>query len=45
VDTDWSHDGQVELARQKGIELLEHGCTFSEFGTRRRRDLQTQDLL
>ena len=44
-DRDWDHDGQEERAYRKGVELLEHGCIFSEFGTRRRRDYHTQDLV
>ena len=44
-DTDWSHAGQVDKAYQKGLNLLEAGCLFSEFGTRRRRDYHTQDLV
>jgi nicotinate phosphoribosyltransferase len=45
VDTDWSHAGQVDKAYQKGRRLLEEGCIFSEFGSRRRRDYHTQDLV
>lgn len=45
VDTDWSHDGQEEKAYQKGVTLFEAGCMVSEFGSRRRRDLKTQDLV
>lgn len=44
-DTDWDHSGQVEKARKKGLKLLQEGCTFSEFGTRRRRDYHTQCLV
>jgi nicotinate phosphoribosyltransferase len=44
-DTDWIHEGQVDKAYQKGRRLLEEGCIFSEFGTRRRRDYHTQDLV
>lgn len=44
-DKDWTHDGQEEKAYNKGIKLLEHGCLFSEFGTRRRRDYHTHDLV
>ncbi|EDU50354.1 PncB Nicotinic acid phosphoribosyltransferase [Pyrenophora tritici-repentis] len=45
VETDWSHQGQVEKAYEKGRALLEKGCIFSEFGSRRRRDYHTQDLV
>ena len=44
-DTDWTHREQVEKAHSKGAQLLQHGCLFSEFGTRRRRDYHTQDLV
>jgi nicotinate phosphoribosyltransferase len=42
VDTDWNHDSQYEKAYKKAEILLNAGCKFSEFGTRRRRDLKTQ---
>ncbi|KAF2728522.1 nicotinate phosphoribosyltransferase [Polyplosphaeria fusca] len=45
IDNDWKHAGQVEKAYYKGSKLLEGGCIFSEFGTRRRRDYHTQDLV
>lgn len=41
IDKDWSHEGQEELAYQKGVALLKGGCNFSDFGTRRRRDFTT----
>ncbi|KAF7506383.1 hypothetical protein GJ744_011849 [Endocarpon pusillum] len=44
-NTDWDHDGQEEKAYSKGLTLLEHGCLVSEFGSRRRRDYKTQDLV
>ena len=44
-DKDWSHEGQEGKAYAKGTKLMEHGCVFSEFGTRRRRDYRTHDLV
>ena len=44
-DKDWSHEGQEQKAYAKGEKLMEHGCVFSEFGTRRRRDYHTHDLV
>lgn len=45
VAIDWDCNGQEELAYKKGCSLLEAGCKFSEFGTRRRRSHKTQDIL
>jgi len=44
-DRDWNYDNQVERAREKGLKLLEQGCLVSEFGSRRRRDYHTQQLV
>lgn len=45
VDQDWNYDHQYENAYNKATELLQYGCRFSEFGTRRRRDFKTQDTV
>ncbi|CEP11390.1 hypothetical protein [Parasitella parasitica] len=45
TDRDWNYDNQAENAVKKTQELLKHGCIFSEFGTRRRRDYKTQELV
>lgn len=43
VDTDWNSDGQEEKAHVKAKALSDAGCKFADFGTRRRRNFQTQD--
>ncbi|KIJ66773.1 hypothetical protein HYDPIDRAFT_26195 [Hydnomerulius pinastri MD-312] len=43
--TDWSYEYQKEITAQKAQALLQAGCTFSEFGTRRRRSFHIQDLV
>ena len=45
IDKDWDYHYQEEKAYRKGCELIENGCIFSEFGSRRRRDYHTQDLV
>ncbi|MBW0486406.1 hypothetical protein O181_026121 [Austropuccinia psidii MF-1] len=45
VDRDWTYDFQVERAMYKAGKLFEAGCTFSEFGTRRRRSWKAQLLV
>ncbi|KAJ5782101.1 Nicotinate phosphoribosyltransferase-related protein [Penicillium paradoxum] len=44
-DKDWDYEDQEEKAYRKGCTLLENGCVFSEFGSRRRRDYHTHDLV
>ncbi|KAJ3123799.1 nicotinate phosphoribosyltransferase [Nowakowskiella sp. JEL0407] len=45
IDTDWDYSGQEEKVREKYEKLVEAGCKFSEFGTRRRRTLDAHDLV
>ena len=45
TDTDWDYTGQEENAFEKGARLLQGGCAFSEFGTRRRRSYATQEVV
>jgi nicotinate phosphoribosyltransferase len=45
VDTDWFYDGQKDLAAYKCRQLIGAGCSFSEFGTRRRRSLEAQRIV
>lgn len=44
-DRDWTYKHQESRAYDKGCKLIQHGCIFSEFGSRRRRDYHTQDLV
>ena len=44
-DREWTYESQKEKAFAKGRKLIDHGCTFSEFGTRRRRSYHTQDIV
>lgn len=45
IDKDWDYGNQEEKGFEKGCALLQNGCIFSEFGSRRRRDYHTQDLV
>ncbi|KAG0049495.1 nicotinate phosphoribosyltransferase [Gryganskiella cystojenkinii] len=44
-DTDWTYNGQFEAASSKAERLVEVGAKFAEFGTRRRRDYETQRIV
>jgi nicotinate phosphoribosyltransferase len=35
----------TDLAYEKGTKLIEAGCAFSEYGTRRRRSYHVHDLV
>lgn len=45
IDTDWSMKGQKGLATDKAVTLSSNGCQFIDFGTRRRRSYETQDIV
>lgn len=44
-ETDWDYRRQNGRAFLKARQLIEAGCMFSEFGTRRRRSYYTQELV
>jgi len=45
VDTDWSMEDQMIIAFNKALNLSVVGAVFIDFGTRRRRNFETQDLV
>jgi nicotinate phosphoribosyltransferase len=45
IDTDWSMDGQVQLAESKARLLSEANCFYADFGSRRRRSFEVQNLV
>jgi nicotinate phosphoribosyltransferase len=45
VDRDWSMKGQKLLVNQKAKKLNDISAFFTDFGTRRRRNFKTQDLV
>ncbi|KAF8920145.1 nicotinate phosphoribosyltransferase [Mucidula mucida] len=45
IETDWTYDKQEEIAYDKAKRLIEAGCVFMEFGTRRRRTFRAQDIM
>jgi len=42
VDTNWTGQGQAGKVEKKSNTLRQAGCTFADFGTRRRRNYVTQ---
>lgn len=47
IDRDWSndHDQQHALAKSKAVDLSDAKCTFTDFGTRRRRSRDVQETV
>jgi nicotinate phosphoribosyltransferase len=45
VVVDWNYNDQDNIAYKKAQTLLEAQCYFSEFGTRRRRSYEAQDIV
>ncbi|KAF9572340.1 nicotinate phosphoribosyltransferase [Mortierella alpina] len=44
-DRNWTYEGQLEAAAGKAKRLVQAGAKFAEFGTRRRRDYETQRIV
>lgn len=45
IGNDWTDEGQSMLIFQKGERLKYAGCTWADFGTRRRRSFTTQETV
>jgi len=45
VDKKWNYFGQEEKINRKGSALSIAGCTFADFGTRRRRSFRSQETV
>ena len=43
-DTNWTLDDQARMADGKSTALSQGGCLFADFGTRRRRNPQSQEI-
>lgn len=41
----WAYADYIDLAYEKGARLVEGGCAYSEYGTRRRRSYHVHDLV
>ena len=44
-DKNWNYEGQEEKINKNFTKLLKNSCSYADFGTRRRRSFQTQDLV
>ena len=44
-DKNWNYEGQEEKVNENFIKLHRNSCNYVDFGTRRRRSFQTQDLV
>lgn len=45
IRKNWNYERQEDKAKYKAWELSIHGCSFADFGTRRRRSFKTQDMI
>jgi len=45
MDTDWNYDGQAKRTHEKTRQMLSGGCLVAEFGARRRRSYEAQDIV
>jgi len=45
MDNDWAMTGQEELAKYKAKMLSGADCVYADFGTRRRRNFETQEIV
>ena len=45
IDKNWTMEGQIRKICDKARELSVNNCLFTDFGTRRRRNFETQDIV